>query len=168
MAMAKVRIQEVRKLMFPIETVVDAVLELDRSHGGKLAIGKLMEARVETGAEPGLTLVVTQGTGSAAATTQKHYTLAAIAAALIYYCSRARIPLPRQATKSMEVVAEGFQLTIQVATEVLRLHGEVPQVSQLEVGARAPGDAEPVVAAGDAALDDPTSPAVPEETAAVA
>jgi hypothetical protein len=164
--MAKVRIQEIRKLMFPIETVVDAVLELDRSHGGKLAIGKLMEARVETGAEPGLTLVVTQGTGSAAATAQKHYTLAAIAAALIYYCSRARIPLPRQATKSMEVVPEGFQLTIQVATEVLRLHGEVPQVSQLEV-ARA-GDPEPVVAAGDAALDDPTSPEVPEDTAAVA
>jgi hypothetical protein len=166
--MAKVHVQELRKLTFPIETVVDAVLELDRSHGGKLAIGKLMEARVETGAEPGLTLVVTQGSGSTAATAQKHYTLAAIAAALIYYCSRARIPLPRQSTKSMEVGPEGFQLTIHVATEILRLHGEVPQVSQLEVTARAPGDSEPVVAAGDAALDDPTSPEVPEEIAAVA
>jgi hypothetical protein len=166
-AMAKVRIQEIRKLLFPIETVVDAVLELDRSHGGKLAIGRLMEARVETGAEPGLTLVVTQGSGSAAATAQKHYTLAAIAAALIYYCSRARIPLPRQSTKSIEVVTEGFQLTIQVITEVLRLHGEVPQVSQLEVGAPA-GDLGPVVATGDAALDDPTSPEVPEAAAAVA
>jgi len=167
-AMAKVRIQELRKLTFPIETVVDAVLELDRSHGGKLAIGKLMEARVETGAEPGLTLVVTQGSGGAAATAQKHYTLAAIAAALIYYCSRARIPLPRQSTKSIEVVADGFQLTIQIATEILRLHGEVPQVSHLDGTARAPGDPEPVVAAGDAALDDPTSPEVAEEAAAVA
>jgi hypothetical protein len=164
-AMAKVRIQEIRKLPFPIETVVDAVLELDRSHGGKLAIGKLMEARVETGAESGLTLVVTQGSGSAAATAQKHYTLAAIAAALIYYCSRARIPLPRQSTKSIEVGTEGFQLTINVVTEVLRLHGEVPEVSQVEVG---PRDAEPVVAAGDAALDDPTSPEVAEEAPAAA
>ncbi len=29
-AMAKVRIQEVRRLLFPVETAVDAVLELDR------------------------------------------------------------------------------------------------------------------------------------------
>jgi len=152
--MAKVRIQEFRKLLLPIETVVDAVLELDRSHGGTLAIGKLMEARVETGAQPGLTLVVMQGSGSAAAAVQKHYTLPAIAAAVIHYCFRARIPLPRQATKSMDVVPEGFQLTIQTVTEVLRLHGELPQVSQVEVGGRS---ADPIVVTGDAALDDPTS-----------
>ncbi len=159
--MAKVRIQELRKLMFPIETVVDAVLELDRSHGGTLAIGKMMEARMETGTEAGLTLVVMQGSGSAAAAVQKHYTLPAIAAAAIHYCFRARIPLPRQGTKSIEVVPDGFQLNIHTVTEVLRLHGEVPQVSQVEVGAR---PAESIVATGDAALDDPTSPE-PEEAA---
>ena len=165
MAMAKVRVQELRRLLLPIETVVDAVLELDRSHGGTLAIGKLMEARVETGTTPGLTLVVIQGSGSAAAAVQKHYTLPAVAAAVIHYCFRARIPLPRQATKSIEVVPEGFQLTIQTVTEVLRLHGELPQVSQVEVGARA---AEPIVATGDAALDDPTSPEAEAPAAATA
>jgi hypothetical protein len=162
--MAKVRVQEIRKLTLPIETVVDAVLELDRSHGGTLAIGKLMEARIETGIAPGLTLVVIQGSGSAAAAVQKHYTLPAVAAAVIHYCFRARIPLPRQATKSIEIVGDGFQLTIQTITEVLRLHGELPQVSQVAVGTRAAG-AEPIVATGDAALDDPTTaeaPAAPE------
>src|SRR5579862_7907544 len=157
MAMAKVRVQELRKLLLPIETVVDAVLELDRSHGGTLAIGKLMEARVETGTQSGLTLVVIQGSGSAASAVQKHYTLPAVAAAVIHYCFRARIPLPRQATKSIEIVGEAFQLTIQTNTEVLRLHGELPQVSQVEVGAR-PAGAEPIAATGDAALDDPTTP----------
>lgn len=160
-AMAKVRVQELRKLTLPIETVVDAVLELDRSHGGTLAIGKLMEARIETGAAPGLTLVVIQGSGSAAAAVQKHYTLPAVAAAVIHYCFRARIPLPRQATKSIEIVGEAFQLTIQTNTEVLRLHGELPQVSQVEVGAR-PAGAEPIAATGDAALDDPTTPEAAE------
>jgi hypothetical protein len=159
-AMAKVRVHELRKLTLPIETVVDAVLELDRSHGGTLAIGKLMEARIETGTAPGLTLVVIQGSGSAAAAVQKHYTLPAVAAAVIHYCFRARIPLPRQATKSIEIVGDGFQLTIQTVTEVLRLHGELPQVSQVEVGARAAA-AEPIAATGDAALDDPTTPAEP-------
>jgi signal-transduction protein with cAMP-binding, CBS, and nucleotidyltransferase domain len=165
LAMAKVRVQEVRKLLLPIDTVVDAVLELDRSHGGALALGKLMEARVETGTEPGLTLVVMQGSGSAAAAVQKHYTLPAVAAAVIHYCFRARIPLPRQATKSIEIVGEGFQLTIHHTTEVLRLHSEVPQVSQVEVGAKP--SVEPVVATGDAALDDPTN-APPVETEAAA
>lgn len=168
--MAKVRVQELRKLTLPIETVVDAVLELDRSHGGTLAIGKLTEARVETGAAPGLTLVVIQGSGSAAAAVQKHYTLPAVAAAVIHYCFRARIPLPRQATKSIEIVAEGFQLTIQTTTEVLRLHGEVPEVSQVEVGVPAAA-AESVAATGDAALDDPTTPtesASPEAATAAA
>jgi hypothetical protein len=173
-AMAKVRVQEIRRLVLPIETVVDAVLELDRSHGGTLAIGKLMEARVETGTASGLTLVVIQGSGSAAAAVQKHYTLPAVAAAVIHYCFRARIPLPRQATKSIEIVPEGFQLTIQCTTEVLRLHGEVPQVSQVEVSGRAGDGAEPVAATGDAALDDPTTPAtadsppVPPEAPAAA
>jgi hypothetical protein len=157
-AMAKVRVQELRKLMLPIETVVDAVLELDRSHGGSLAMGKLMEARVETGAEPGLTLVVIQGSGNAAAAVQKHYGLAAVAAAVIHYCFRARIPLPRQSTKSIEIVADGFQLTIHTKLEVLRLHAELPQVSQVEVGTRPSAPAEPIVATGDAALDDPTNP----------
>src|SRR6202046_2449847 len=162
-AMAKVRIQEVRKLLFSIETVVDAVLELDRSHGGTLAIGKLVEVRVESGNAPGLTLVVMQGSGGSAAAIQKHYTLPAVAAAAIHYCFRVRIPLPRHGTKSIEVVADGFQLTINTTTEVLRLHGDVPEVSQLQVGTAAAA-ADPIVATGDAALDDPTSPE-PEEAA---
>jgi hypothetical protein len=155
--MAKVRIQEVRKLLFSIEAVVDAVLELDRSHGGTLAIGKLLEVRLESGSAPGLTLVVMQGSGATAAAAQKHYTLPAVAAAAIHYCFRARIPLPRQGTKSIELVGDGFQLTINTTTEVLRLHGEMPEVSQVEVAA-APAADEPIVATGDAALDDPTTP----------
>ena len=165
--MAKVRIQEVRKLLFSIETVVDAVLELDRSHGGTLAIGKLMEVRVETGDAPGLTLVVMQGSGGSAAAIQKHYTLPAVAAAAIHYCFRARVPLPRQGTKSIEVVPEGFQLTISTNTEVLRLHGDVPEATQVEVGA-VPTAGEPIAATGDAALDDPTTPAVEEAATAAA
>ena len=158
--MAKVRIQEVRKLLLPIETAVDAVLELDRSHGGALASAKLMEARVETGADPALVLVMARGTGASAAVVEKRYTLPAVAAAAIHYCFRARIPLPRLATKSIEIVSEGFQLTIQTVTEVQRLHGTVPKVSQVESRASTSGPAgaepAPIEATGDAALDDPT------------
>jgi hypothetical protein len=151
--MAKVRIQEVRKLLLPVETVVDAILELDRSHGGALAGAKLAEVRVETGTDPGLSLVLIQGSGNAAATVEKHFTLPAVAAAAIHYCFRAKIPLPRYGTKSIEVMAEGFQLTIQTVTEVLRLHGEVPKVSHVERTAGAESGQPPREAVGDAALD---------------
>ena len=152
--MAKVRIQEVRKLLLPVETVVDAILELDRSHGGTLANATLTEVRVETGADSGLSLLIAHGSGTAATTLEKRFTLAAIAAAAIHYCFRARIPLPRQATKSIEVTREGFQLTIQTVTEVLRLHGDVPKVSHIERTA-VPGPTHEAV--GDAALYDPTA-----------
>jgi hypothetical protein len=153
--MAKVRILEVRRLVLPFETAVDAILDLDRSHGGSLANAKLVEARVETGADPALCLMIMQGLGESAVTVEKRYTLAAVAAAAIRYCSRARIPLPRHGTKSIEVVPDGFQLTIQVQSEVLRLHGAAPKISQVEIQA-GPGE-PPVEVVGDAALDDPTS-----------
>jgi hypothetical protein len=166
--MVKVRIQEVRKLLLPVETVVDAILELDRSHGGALANATLTEVRVETGADPGLSLVIAQGSADAATTLEKRFTLPAIAAAAIHYCFRARIPLPRQATKSIEVTPEGFQLTIQTVTEVLRLHGDVPKVSHVERAAAAGGP--PQEAVGDAALYDPTATdaetSAPSDTAA--
>jgi hypothetical protein len=154
--MAKVRIQEVRKLLLPVETVVDAILELDRSHGGALAGAKLTDVRIESGPEPGLTLVLLQGSGAAATTLEKHFTLPAIAAASIHYCFRARIPLPRQGMKSIEVTPEGYQLNIQSVTEVLRLHGEVPKISHVERAAPT-ASGVPHEAIGDAALDDPTS-----------
>jgi len=87
---------------------------------------------------------VIQGSGSAAAALQKHYTLPAVAAAVIHYCFRARIPLPRQSTKSIEIVADGFQLTINTLVEVLRLHGELPAA---DAGAASAAEAEPVAAA---------------------
>lgn len=161
MAMAKVRIQEVRKLLLPAETVVDAILELDRSHGGALANAKLIEVRVESGADPGLSLILSQGTGAGVTTLERHFTLPAIAAAAIHYCFRARIPLPRHGTKSIEVTPEGYQLTIQTVTEVLRLHGVVPQASHVERAAPAATPEAAHEAIGDAALDDPTTPAEP-------
>jgi hypothetical protein len=157
MAMAKVRIQEVRKLLLPVETVVDAILELDRSHGGTLASAKLLEVRVETGADPGLSLVLLQGSGNDAAAVEKHFTLPAVAAAAIHYCFRARIPLPRQGIKSIEVMPEGYQLTIQTVTEVPRLHAEVSKISHVERAAPVESGPEPHEAIGDAALDDPTA-----------
>jgi len=159
---------------------VDAVLELDRAHGGSLSKGALVEARIELGAEAGLTLVVKQGCGSAATEVQRRYALTEVAAAAIHYCARARIPLPRNSTKSIGVGPEGFHLTIEVPTEVARLHGALPEGSARSAGMGAEVSSEPaaepwdeseeegaaIEASGAAALDDPTSPQGAAEIAA--
>jgi hypothetical protein len=122
--MPKVQIHEVRRLIFPLETAVDAVLELDREHGGALALAPLTEARIEPGADGALVLAVRRAGGDSI--DRRRYSLSAVAAAVIHYCSKIRIPLPRHGTKSMEIVPEGFALTIQASAEVLRRHGPLP------------------------------------------
>jgi hypothetical protein len=117
----KVLIYESRRLTLPLETVVDAVLELDRERGGKLALASITDARIEEGETPGLILEVLQP--DALAPDARRYPLAAIAAAVIHYCWKTRVPLPRNWSKSIEIVPEGFALALQGTTEVQRRHG---------------------------------------------
>jgi hypothetical protein len=118
---SKLLIYESRRLVLPIETVVDAVVELDREHGGRLALATLAEARIETGAQPGLLLEVLHADSVEAE--QRRFSLPAIAAAVIHYCWKCRIPVPRNATKTIEIVPEGFALMLQATLGVPRRHG---------------------------------------------
>lgn len=122
--MPKVQVQELRRLLLPVETTVDAVLELDREHGGLLARSALLEVQVDTGAEPGL-VIVFQRPGTEERV-RRRFSLAAIAAAIINYCWKSRIPLPRTGTKRIDIVPEGFAMTIEATVELLRRHGPLP------------------------------------------
>jgi hypothetical protein len=144
--MPKVLIYESRRLIVPLETAVDAALELDRERGGALSRARIVEARIETGEEAGLVLAVQHP--DALTVDQRKYPLPAIAAALIHYCWKAKIPIPRSGTKSIEVVPEGFALTIQVTDSLQRRHGPLPQTSA--TGSSAPAD--------DSADDQPGEP----------
>lgn len=130
--MAKLPVHELRKLVLPIETAVDAVLELDSEQGGGLAFGTLLAAQVESEPEPGLVIMV-RPRGSEA-TERRKFTLPVLAAAFIRYCWKCRIPLPRHGTKRIEIAPEGFAFTIEGTTEVVRRHSPLPQR-----GPRTPG-----------------------------
>ena len=122
--MPKVLIYETRRLVLPLETVVDAVLELDRERGGRLALAAITEARIETGEAPGLILETSHP--EALAPERRKYPLAAIAAAVIHYCWKTRVPLPRNWTKTIEIVPEGFALALQGTVEIQRRHEGIP------------------------------------------
>lgn len=122
--MAKVSIHEVRRLVLPLETVVDAVQQLDRDRAGALSVGTIIEAQMESEPEPGLVLWV-RSPGSGAVESRK-LALPMIAAAIINYCWQSRIPLPRQGTKTLEIVPEGFAFTIETTLQVPRRHDALP------------------------------------------
>lgn len=123
--MAKLPVHELRRLDLPIETAVDAALELDAEQGGSLAHGTLVGAHIEAeGAEPGLLVVVRRA--GIAAPEQRKFTLPVLAAAFIRYCWKCRIPLPRSGAKRIEIAPRGFVFTIEGTTEVLRRHGPLP------------------------------------------
>jgi hypothetical protein len=130
----KVLIYETRRLVLPLDTVVDAVLELDRERGGRLSVATLTDAQVEAGENPGLILEAQQP--DALEPERRKYPLAAIAAAVIHYCWKTRVPLPRNWTKTIEIVPEGFALALQGTTEIQRRHGGFATSAPAEDGAQ--------------------------------
>jgi hypothetical protein len=118
---AKLLIFETRRLVLPLETVVDAILELDRERGGRLARSSIRDARIEAGEDPALLLETLHP--DALSPERRRHSLPAIAAAVIHYCWKSKIPLPRNWTKSIEIVPEGFALSLHGTVEVRRRHG---------------------------------------------
>lgn len=119
--MPKLLIFETRRLVLPLETAVDAVLELDHQRGGHLAHSSIRDARIEAGENPALVLEMLHP--DALSPEQRRYSLPAIAAAVIHYCWKTKVPLPRNWTKSIEIVPEGFALSLQGTVQIPRRHG---------------------------------------------
>lgn len=160
--MAKVQVHEVRKLLLPIETAVDAVLELDCEQGGLLAFGAIVEAQIESEPQPGL-LVVVQRRGTES-TERRKFEFPILAAAFIRYCWKCRIPLPRQGAKRIEIGPDGFIFTIEGTVEVIRRHGAVPRrASDPAPATREPAPATPEEAPEQVASAPVPTPVVPEQ-----
>lgn len=130
--MATLRIDETRRLVVPLDTAVDALLELDHSRSGELATGRLHSARMmgldpEGQEEPGLEIVVEDSHyGKVKGLRSCVFPLQIVAAALLSYCIKSHIPVPRSAKKSIELTPEGYVLTFQVGLALVHKHGTLP------------------------------------------
>jgi len=117
--MTTLKINETRRIVLPIETVVEAVLQFDRDRAGTLWRGSVLDASIESQPVPGLLLSVRL---SGSENIERTFGLPAIAAAIINYCRLAKIPLPRQGKKTIEPVPEGFAFCIETTVNMPRLH----------------------------------------------
>lgn len=111
-------IQESRRLVLPLETAVQAVLQFDSDSGGRLAQDTILEARIDTEPAPCLVLIVRSRKSEAI---ENHtFNLPTLAAAIINYCRVAKIPLPRNAKKTLEVVPDGLAFCVETTISLPR------------------------------------------------
>jgi hypothetical protein len=111
-------IQESRRLVLPLETAVQAVLQFDSDSGGHLAHDAILDARIEQDPSPCLVLIVRSRRSESIS--DHTFNLAALAAAIINYCRLAKIPLPRNAKKTLEIVPEGIAFCVETTINLPR------------------------------------------------
>lgn len=126
--MATFSVQETRRLILPLEAVVEAVLHFDRDSGGTLFHGTIVDATIES--TPSLSLALTMQSSKSQEMEHRRFNLAAIAAAIIHYCRQSKIPLPRGGKKTLEAVPEGLAFCIQTDTNMRTWHSTWQQPRQ--------------------------------------
>ncbi|MBL8838302.1 MAG: hypothetical protein JNL66_18780 [Alphaproteobacteria bacterium] len=121
--MAKLPITEIRQLVFPKDTLLDALLYVDRQNKGWLHRAVIHEIQISGG--DALTVQVTAERDGAKAATKVPFKPAEIAATMIRYCKALKIPLPRNASKQLELQGDSLCLKITVNVTVVPLHSRI-------------------------------------------
>jgi hypothetical protein len=107
---ARVRIEDRRQLGFPTEALLEALLALDQQHHGWLWRAVDHALSIE-GAEFRSVAVEARRLPTSALE-RVSFDLQHIAAAIIHYCWREHIPVPRHARKEVKLTGEGAVLLI--------------------------------------------------------
>jgi hypothetical protein len=110
--MSAVTIKETRRLMLPLETVLEALVHFDRRSNGPLSRGEVLQADFVTDQVNGDAIeVAVRMPGNDI--DWRRFDFGAIAAAIISYCRAKKIPLPLSGVKSIAVTKEGISFSIE-------------------------------------------------------
>jgi hypothetical protein len=116
---AALTIKESRKLVLPLDTVIEALLHFDGKSHGPLSRGDVLQAEiVRDGQGDGIDVAVRSG--AAHIVDWHRFNFSSIAAAIISYCRSKRIPLPYSGVKSLELTREGIEFRIENTVSILR------------------------------------------------
>jgi hypothetical protein len=166
-------IHESRRLQFPLDTLVDALIELENKQGQWPPKATVVGASIDNSGtnEAGVVLSVHRAEGGEVI--ERRYSLSKLAAAMVNYCLTMRVPIPRNSTKSIQFLDDGVALLLE-NTVILQTRHET--LSTLPAGSVRPpappaDDREipPAGSAGDSAVAESATAgedAPPAETAA--
>jgi hypothetical protein len=160
--MANTLIHESRRLLLPLDTVVDALIELDVKHGRWPAGAQLAEVSTIDGAdESARGVVMSIRVPGKTEVAQRTYLLPIIAAAIVNYCLAMRVPMPRSSTKAIQIVPEGIALQLENTLTLQRRHAEPPSIRVVTA------QSAPEGARADAAENPPAATETPESAGSV-
>jgi hypothetical protein len=117
---AALTIKESRKLVMPLDTVLEALLHFDGKSHGPLSRGEVLQAEWvrDAGGRAGMDVAVRSCDSQIV--DWHHFNFASIAAAIISYCRYKRIPLPYSGVKSLELTRDGIAFHIENTVNILR------------------------------------------------
>jgi hypothetical protein len=117
---AALTIKESRKLVLPLDTVLEALLHFDGKSHGPLSRGDVLQAEMVKDDVQGDGIDVAVRTGVNHIVDWHHFNFSSIAAAIISYCRSKRIPLPYSGVKSLELTREGIAFNIENTVSISR------------------------------------------------
>jgi hypothetical protein len=115
-----VTIKESRKLVMPLDTVLEALLHFDGKSHGPLSRGEVLQAEFVHDAAQGDGIDVAVRSPGGHVVDWLHFNFAAIAAAIISFCRSKRIPLPYSGVKSLELTRDGVAFHIENTVNIAR------------------------------------------------
>lgn len=118
--MAALTIKESRKLVMPLDTVLEALLHFDGKSHGPLSRGVVLQAELVRDARQGDGIDIAVRSDAAHIVEWLHFNFSTIAAAIISYCRSKRIPLPYSGVKSLELTREGIAFHIENTVSIAR------------------------------------------------
>lgn len=143
--MANTLIHENRRLQFPLDTLVDALIELENKQGHWPPKATVVGASIDNSGDDNAGVILSVHRPEGGEVSERRYSLPMIAAAIVNYCLTMRVPIPRNSTKSIQVLEDSVALVLENTVMVQSRHEELstlPAGSVLTVPA-APATAPP-------------------------
>ena len=149
--MANTLIHETRRLQFPLDTLVDALIELEDKQGHWAPRATVVGAGIDNSGDGEACVVLSVHRPESGQVSERRYALRVVAAAIINYCLAMRVPIPRNSTKSIQVLADGVALVLENTVMLQTRHeelstlpaGSVPPVASQTAGGASPATPEP-------------------------
>jgi hypothetical protein len=149
-------IHESRRLQFPLDTLVDALIELENKQGQWPPKATVVGASIDNSGTNDAGVVLSVHRAEGGEVIERRYSLSKLAAAMVNYCLTMRVPIPRNSTKSIQFLDDGVALLLE-NTVILQTRHET--LSTLPAGSVRPpappaDDTEipPAGGAGDSAV----------------
>ncbi len=164
--MANTLIHETRRLQFPLDTLVDALIELEDKQGHWTPKATVVGASIDNSEDGKTCVVLSVHRQDGGQVSERRYSLPVVAAAIVNYCVTMRVPLPRNSTKSIQVLPDGVALMLENTVMLQSRHEELSTLPagrvQPPASRKATEEARAAAPAPD--TEHPENPPPPEQT----